>query len=113
MKIECDLDPTETQERIDALRSVVAVQEGERTNYHVGKLVDVARRDGAYIRHLLNTAYINTILSEKEERSPSDRGIERKIRSIVRWMGFLNPACGALVRSSYHADHQAHTAGMT
>jgi lipoic acid synthetase len=27
-------------------------------------------------------------------------------------MGFINAACGALVRSSYHADQQAHAAGV-
>jgi lipoic acid synthetase len=27
-------------------------------------------------------------------------------------MGFTHAACGALVRSSYHADQQAHAAGF-
>jgi lipoic acid synthetase len=27
-------------------------------------------------------------------------------------MGFLHAACGPLVRSSYHADQQAHEAGI-
>jgi lipoic acid synthetase len=27
-------------------------------------------------------------------------------------MGFSHAACGALVRSSYHADRQAHAAGF-
>jgi lipoic acid synthetase len=27
-------------------------------------------------------------------------------------MGFANAACGPMVRSSYHADRQAHAAGV-
>jgi lipoic acid synthetase len=27
-------------------------------------------------------------------------------------MGFTHAACGAMVRSSYHADQQAHAAGL-
>jgi len=27
-------------------------------------------------------------------------------------MGFMHAACGPLVRSSYHADRQAHEAGV-
>jgi pyruvate dehydrogenase E1 component len=85
MRIEHDLDPTETQEWIDALRSVLAVQGAERANYLVGKLVDAARRDGTYVPQSLNTAYANTIPPEREERSPGDREIEHRIRSIIRW----------------------------
>jgi pyruvate dehydrogenase E1 component len=85
MRIEHDLDPTETQEWIDALKSVLAVQGVERANYLVGKLVDAARRDGTYVPQSLNTPYINTIPPEREERSPGDRDIEHRIRSIIRW----------------------------
>jgi lipoic acid synthetase len=30
----------------------------------------------------------------------------------ARAMGFVHAACGPLVRSSYHADRQAHAAGI-
>ena len=30
----------------------------------------------------------------------------------ARAMGFVHAACGPLVRSSYHADRQAHAAGV-
>jgi lipoyl synthase len=33
-------------------------------------------------------------------------------RAIALTMGFLSAACGPLVRSSYHADDQAHAAGI-
>jgi pyruvate dehydrogenase E1 component len=85
MRIEHDLDPSETQEWIDALKAVLAVQGTERANYLVGKLVDEARRDGTFLPRSLNTAYANTIPPEREERSPGDRDLEHKIRSIIRW----------------------------
>jgi hypothetical protein len=85
MKIERDLDPSETQEWLDALKSVLAVQGSERTNYLLGKLVDEARRAGIYIPRSLTTPYTNTIPADKEERSPGNREIEHRIRSIIRW----------------------------
>ena len=33
----------------------------------------------------LNTAYCNTIPPEREEKSPGDRAIEHRLRSIIRW----------------------------
>jgi pyruvate dehydrogenase E1 component len=85
MKIESDLDPTETQEWLDALKSVVAAHGAERANFLLGKLVDEARRAGTYIPQSLNTAYSNTIPPELEEKSPGVREIEHRIRSIIRW----------------------------
>ncbi|HEV7617300.1 MAG TPA: pyruvate dehydrogenase (acetyl-transferring), homodimeric type [Burkholderiaceae bacterium] len=85
MKIEHDLDPTETQEWLDAFKSVLAVQGPERTNYLLSKLVDEARRAGIYIPQSFTTAYANTIPPDKEERSPGNREIEHRIRSIIRW----------------------------
>ena len=51
----------------------------------VNRLVDQARRDGLYIPRSLTTAYKNTIPPEQEARSPGDRAIEHRLRSIIRW----------------------------
>ena len=80
-----DADPQETQEWLDALDSVLKVEGTERAHYLLEKLVDKARRSGAYIPFSANTAYLNTIPPEKEERSPGDPALEDKIRSYVRW----------------------------
>ena len=40
----------------------------------------------------------------------------RRVREFEREaqaLGFTHAACGPLVRSSYHADQQAHDAGVT
>ena len=47
--------------------------------------MDAARRDGAYVPHSLTTAYKNTLSPEQEQKSPGDRAIEHRMRSIIRW----------------------------
>jgi len=85
VEINRDLDPLETQEWLDALRAVQQHQGSERANFLVDKLVQEARREGIYIPASLNTAYRNTIAPENEERTPGNRDIEHKIRSVIRW----------------------------
>jgi lipoic acid synthetase len=36
----------------------------------------------------------------------------RRFEAEAQGMGFSHAACGAMVRSSYHADRQAHAAGI-
>jgi len=83
--IQRDLDPEETREWLEALKSVLEREGAERANFLLDRLVNEARRAGAYIPYNANTAYINTIPPEREERSPGDSEIEHKIRSLVRW----------------------------
>ena len=80
-----DLDPIETSEWMDALSSVQQHRGGDRTNYLLNRLVDQGRRDGVYVPRSLTTAYCNTIPPEREEKSPGDRAIEHRLRSIIRW----------------------------
>ena len=80
-----DIDPQETQEWLDALESVLINEGPERAHYLLERLVEKARRSGAYLPYSANTAYINTIPSGKEERSSGDHAIEHRIRSYVRW----------------------------
>ena len=80
-----DPDPIETAEWLDALEAVLEHRGTERTNFLVGRLVDRARRDGVFVPQSLTTAYCNTIPPEREERSPGDRTIEHRVRSIIRW----------------------------
>jgi pyruvate dehydrogenase E1 component len=80
-----DIDPQETQEWLDALDGVLAVEGPQRAHYIVEKLIEKARRSGAYLPYSANTAYINTIPPGQEERSPGDHALEHRIRSYVRW----------------------------
>jgi pyruvate dehydrogenase E1 component len=80
-----DADPQETREWLEALESVLEREGPERANFLLEKLVDRARRSGAYIPYNANTAYMNTIPPSQEARAPGDAELEYKIRSLVRW----------------------------
>ena len=80
-----DPDALETQEWLDALEAVLEREGPERAHYLLERLIDKARRSGAYIPFSPNTAYINTIPTHMEERSPGNVALEERIRSICRW----------------------------
>jgi len=80
-----DIDPEETQEWLDALDGVLDIEGPQRAHYIVEKLIEKARRSGAYLPYSANTAYINTIPPGQEEHSPGDAELEYRIRSYVRW----------------------------
>jgi pyruvate dehydrogenase E1 component len=80
-----DSDPQETQEWLDALDAVLELEGAERAHYLLEKLIDKARRSGAHIPFSANTAYVNTIPVNQEDRCPGDLALERRIRAIIRW----------------------------
>ncbi len=80
-----DIDPQETQEWIDSLEAVLENEGVERAHFLLERLIDKARRSGAYLPFSANTAYLNTLPVTKQERFPGNRAIEQRIRSFVRW----------------------------
>ena len=80
-----DPDALETQEWLDALEAVLEREGPERAHFLLERLVDKARRSGAYFPFSASTAYINTIPPHLEERSPGDAALEERIRSYCRW----------------------------
>ena len=80
-----DADPQETQEWLDALEGVLAREGAARAHFLLEKLIDQARRNGAYLPYSANTAYINTIPPGHQTASPGDQELEHRIRSYVRW----------------------------
>ncbi len=80
-----DIDPLETQEWLDALEAVLENEGVERAHFLLERLIDKARRSGAYLPYSAKTAYLNTIPVQQQERFPGDRAMERRIRSFVRW----------------------------
>ncbi|HET7675053.1 MAG TPA: pyruvate dehydrogenase (acetyl-transferring), homodimeric type [Gammaproteobacteria bacterium] len=80
-----DIDPQETREWMEAIRSVLATEGPERAKFLLENVILDARRTGAYIPYDASTPYINTIPAHKEEKSPGDPAMERRIRSIIRW----------------------------
>ena len=80
-----DIDPLETREWVEALESVLAADGPERAHYLLEKMIDKARRQGAYLPFTATTAYLNTIPVGKEKRSTGKYELEHRIRSIIRW----------------------------
>ncbi len=80
-----DSDPQETQEWLESLQAVLEQEGPDRAHYLLERLIDKARRSGAYLPYSANTAYLNTIPAAKEERSPGDAALEWRIRSYIRW----------------------------
>jgi pyruvate dehydrogenase E1 component len=80
-----DPDSLETREWLDALEAVVEREGPERAHRLLETLIEKARRSGAFIPFSANTAYVNTIPPQLEERSPGDHALEDRIRAYCRW----------------------------
>src|SRR5690242_4592637 len=100
-----DIDPSETQEWLDALESVLTHEGTERAHYLLERLIEKARRSGAYLPYSATTAYINTIPPGKEERSPGNPALEHRIRSYVRWNSMA-----MVLRANKHSNVGGHIA---
>jgi len=94
-----DADPQETREWLEALAAVIEHEGPERAHYLLERLVDKARRSGAYLPYRTTTAYINTIPPQLEERSPGDAALEWRIRCLIRWN-----AMAMVVKANKHFD---------
>lgn len=75
----------ETQEWMEALEAVLDREGPERAHELLERLIDLARRSGAYIPFSPNTAYVNTIPPGLETPHPGDLVLEERIRSYIRW----------------------------
>jgi len=67
-------------------------------------------------RHGVDMLTVGQYLQPRPGNLPVQRYVEPRqfdaIAAEARAMGFVHAACGPLVRSSYHADRQAHAAGI-
>jgi pyruvate dehydrogenase E1 component len=100
-----DSDPQETREWLDALDGVLAAEGPDRAHFLIERLIDKARRSGAYLPFSANTAYINTIPVETQVRIPGDQNLEHRIRSFTRWN-----AMAMVVRANKHTNVGGHIA---
>ncbi|MBT4836516.1 MAG: pyruvate dehydrogenase (acetyl-transferring), homodimeric type [Methylococcales bacterium] len=82
---EDDIDQQETQEWLDAFESVMENDGVERAHYLLERMIDKARRLGAYLPYKANTAYVNTIPTHHELRRPGNPAIEHKVKALMRW----------------------------
>ena len=68
-----DIDPIETGEWIESIDSVLAQHGPERAHFLLNRMIDFARRSGAYLPYSPNTAYLNTINKRRQPEYPGDR----------------------------------------
>jgi pyruvate dehydrogenase E1 component len=80
-----DVDAAETREWLDALSAVIASEGGERAHFLLEQLIDQARQAGIDVPFSANTAYVNTIPTDQEERTPGNIEIEERLRAYMRW----------------------------
>ena len=80
-----DLDPVETSEWLESIDSVLTHHGPERAHFLLNRMIDFARRSGAYLPYSPNTAYLNTIATGRQPEYPGDRSLERRIEAIIRW----------------------------
>ena len=77
-----DVDPLETREWLESIDSVLKVHGPDRAHFLLDRLIDHARRSGAYLPFKPNTAYVNTIHVSREKPYPGDRALERRIEAL-------------------------------
>jgi pyruvate dehydrogenase E1 component len=70
---------------LEALDAVVARDGVGRARELVARVVERAERAGTGPIASLSTPYVNSIPVDREARFGGDPGIERRLRSIVRW----------------------------
>ena len=80
-----DIDPVETNEWLESIDSVLTQHGPERAHFLLNRMIDFARRSGAYLPYSPNTAYVNTIAPGRQPEYPGDRALERRIEAYLRW----------------------------
>src|SRR5689334_321951 len=80
-----DADAQETREWLDALQAVIGSEGKERAHFLLEQLIDQARQAGIDVPFSANTAYVNTIPTDQEERCPGNLEIEERLRAYMRW----------------------------
>ena len=80
-----DRDPTETQEWLDSLDSVVRAQGADRALFILRRLTEHAQEGGLLRAAASYTAYRNTISLAQQSAYPGDLQIEARLTAIMRW----------------------------
>ncbi len=80
-----DTDAQETREWLDALSGVIGQEGLDRAHFLLEQLIDHARQAGIDVPFSANTAYVNTIPADQEERTPGNVEIEERLRAYMRW----------------------------
>jgi pyruvate dehydrogenase E1 component len=94
-----DTDPSETQEWLDSLDTVINAEGPGRARFLMAKLIERAGAQNVGVPASVSTPYINTIPAEQEAWFPGDEYLERRIRRFVRWN-----AAVMVIKANHEAD---------
>jgi pyruvate dehydrogenase E1 component len=98
-----DIDPTETQEWIAALDSVLRFSGSERAQFLVSQLLHKISQPG----HGLNTPYVNTVPATQQSALPLEQEAQmQRLTAILRW----NAIAMVLKAGKSHPDLGGHLA---
>lgn len=85
-KKDIKTEELETSEWLYSLDYVLQNSGPERVVELLQQLQIRAHKSGVHVPFSANTPYINTISKEKQPPFPGDREIERRIKSLIRWL---------------------------
>ena len=85
MNLPEDIDPQETREWLDALRTAVASGGRERGLYLLTQLEQEAQRLGVMAHVMPYSAYQNSIPLDEQAIHPGDVALEERLTAIMRW----------------------------
>ncbi|WP_405233650.1 pyruvate dehydrogenase (acetyl-transferring), homodimeric type [Lentisalinibacter salinarum] len=108
-----DTDPTETREWLESIDSVLKVHGPERAHFLLNRMIDFARRSGAYLPYSPNTAYLNTISPGQQPEYPGDRSLERRIEAYIRWNAMAMVVLANRASSEYGGHIASYASSAT
>ena len=108
-----DVDPLETREWLESIDAVLRVHGPVRAHFLLDRLIDHARRSGAWLPFKASTAYVNTIHVSREKPYPGDRAIERRIESLIRWNAVAMVVHANRVSSEYGGHIATYASSAT
>jgi len=103
-----DLDPTETQEWLEAVEDVINRDGADRAHFLLDKAVATARANGATLPFGATTPYINSIPADQQPAYPGDLEMEWRIRTINRW----NAMATVVARNKKSSEYGGHIASF-
>ena len=108
-----DLDPVETGEWLESIDSVLSQHGPERAHFLLNKMIDFARRSGAYLPYSPNTAYLNTIAPGRQPEYPGDRALERRIEAYIRWNAMAMVVRANRINTEYGGHISSYASSAT
>ncbi len=108
-----DIDPTETREWLESVDSVLQSDGPERAHFLLNRMIDFARRSGAYLPYSPNTAYVNTIAPGQQPEYPGDRSLERRIEAYIRWNAMAMVVQANRINSEYGGHISSYASSAT